>query len=74
MATDNPFERVVVWVGRIKEFEGVARALRTMGRVGLRNEEDRLARADGTSNREEAMISSLSFYLLNWKDNSELSN
>jgi len=60
VATERPFDSVVVWVGRMSEFAGVARA-RCSGSVGLRKcgrrrEVERLEREEGTRSREADMI------------------
>ena len=61
VATERPFDRVVVWVGRMREFAGVARPRVTRGVSGVerrrRTEETAFCiRADGMRRREADMM------------------
>ena len=63
MATERPFERVVVCVGRMREFAGVARA-RWSGILGLRRRGRRrvvecLEREEGTRSLDADIAESL---------------
>lgn len=65
VATERPFERVVVCVGRMREFAGVARARVTRGEErGRRTEETAFrVRAEGTSSLEAAMARTMMTHL-----------
>lgn len=60
MATERPFERVVVCVGRMREFAGVARArwsgIFGLRRCGRRRDVERLEREEGTRSLDADML------------------